>query len=308
MSLRIAPALCDDLYRRAGAAKWQLPPERFAAALERSAAKAFAGRSGARGEVDTYLRSLRLEELALACACEAGIDAAWDHFVLEYRPVLYRSADALDPSGGAREIADSLYADLYGIRDAGGERQSLFRYFHGRSSLATWLRAVLAQRQVDRVRRDRRTAPLPEVEPAALPAGPPDPDRVRLLPVVLEALNTAVARLDSRERLRLCYYYTQGLTLAEAGRLLGEHEASVSRHLSAARKAIRRGVEALLSERGLSAAEIDRAFECVAGDAGTLDLDELLGSAGARNADPAVQRTATDRGAGAPGVNRRSSR
>ena len=33
--------------------------------------------------------------------------------------------------------------------DDRGERRSLFRYFQGRSSLATWLRAVLAQRYVD---------------------------------------------------------------------------------------------------------------------------------------------------------------
>ena len=72
--------------------------------------------------------------------------------MLEYRPVLYRAADALDRSGGAREVADSLYAELYGIKDAPGERRSLFHYFQGRSSLATWLRAVLAQRYVDRLR------------------------------------------------------------------------------------------------------------------------------------------------------------
>ena len=43
-----------------------------------------------------------------------------------------------------------------GFAERDGERQSLFRYFHGRSSLATWLRAVLAQRVVDAVRVERR--------------------------------------------------------------------------------------------------------------------------------------------------------
>ena len=51
-------------------------------------------------------------DLELARRCAAGEPAAWDHFVREYRPVLYRAADALDPNGGAREIADSLYAEL----------------------------------------------------------------------------------------------------------------------------------------------------------------------------------------------------
>ena len=126
-------------------------------------------------------------DLALACACAEGSDAAWDHFVREYRPVLYRSADAIDPSGGARELADSIYADLFGLKERDGERRSLFRYFHGRSSLATWLRAVLAQRQVDRVRATRRLTPLDAVDddavapPALVTAPAPDPDTGRFV-------------------------------------------------------------------------------------------------------------------------------
>jgi RNA polymerase sigma-70 factor len=225
--------------------------------------------------VQRYVDSLRHADLALACACAAGHEAAWDHFVLEYRPVLYRAADALDPSGGARELADSLYADLFGLEtDA-----SLFRYFHGRSSLATWLRAVLAQRLVDRVRAGARTAPLPDEEPAAPTHQVPDPDRGRYLTLIHKALGEAVANLDARARLRIRYYYVQRLTLADTGRLLGEHEASVSRHLSAARKAIRRDVERRLSASGLAREEIAQCFACVAEDAGPLDLDRLLSSA-----------------------------
>ena len=73
---------------------------------------------------------------------------AWDHFVTEFRPVLYRAADAIDRSGRAREVADALYGELYS--------KALFRYFHGRSSLATWLRSLVSQRYVDRIRETRR--------------------------------------------------------------------------------------------------------------------------------------------------------
>jgi RNA polymerase sigma-70 factor, ECF subfamily len=82
-------------------------------------------------------------DLELARRCAIGDEAAWDRFVLEFRPVLYRAADMLEPGGGARDLADALYADLYGVNERDGERRSLFRYFQGRSSLATWLRAVL---------------------------------------------------------------------------------------------------------------------------------------------------------------------
>ena len=77
---------------------------------------------------------------------------------------------ALDPSGGARDLADALYAELFGLTERDGARRSHFEYFHGRSSLATWLRAVLAQRSVDRARAARRLAPLPDEEPPASPA------------------------------------------------------------------------------------------------------------------------------------------
>jgi DNA-directed RNA polymerase specialized sigma24 family protein len=92
------------------------------------------------------------DDVALAAACAAGDEAAWERFVREYRPVLYRAADALDTTGRARELADALYADLFGLTEREGERRSLFRYYQGRSSLATWLRAVLAQRYVDLLR------------------------------------------------------------------------------------------------------------------------------------------------------------
>src|SRR3989442_1479795 len=137
-------------------------------------------------------------DLELAGRCAAGDAAAWERFMVEYRPVLYRAADALDRSGGARELADSLYAELYGVRDGDGERRSLFQYFHGRSSLATWLRAVLAQRYVDRLRVQRRLQPLPDedVQPSGASARaaagdrgePPDPDRSRYLSLVRQAL------------------------------------------------------------------------------------------------------------------------
>ena len=190
-------------------------------------------------EVSRYLSSLHLEDLALACACALGDSEAWDHFVLEMRPGLYRAADALDRSGTARELADSLYADLYGLDQRGGARQSLLRYFHGRSSLATWLRAVLAQRHVDRVRVDRRTEPLPEELAGHASPAAADPDCLRFVDMLRSALEIAAARLEPRDRLRLRCYYAQQLTLAQTGTLLKEHEATTSRQLARTRKIIR---------------------------------------------------------------------
>ena len=225
----------------------------FADALARSAAKRFGGGTAAAGEIESYLASLHLADLALGCACADGNDAAWDHFVLEFRPTLYRAADAIDPSGAARELADLLYAELFGFRNpsrdvsshqssmtpGAEERRSLFLYFHGRSSLATWLRAVLTQRHVDAIRARARVEPLPEEDglPATSVSGEePMVDRSRFLAAIQRTLLAAIAVLEPRDRLRLGCYYAQQMTLAEIGRLLREHEATVSRNLARSRR------------------------------------------------------------------------
>ena len=122
------------------------------------------GAAISRKAVGVYIDSLHAGDLALACACSAGSTAAWDFFVAQFRPELYRAARAIagDQEGRARELADSLYAELYGLREGeDGARKSLFDYFHGRSKLGTWLRAILAQRHVAaRIRALRRAAGL----------------------------------------------------------------------------------------------------------------------------------------------------
>jgi RNA polymerase sigma-70 factor (ECF subfamily) len=271
----IPKTLAAPLYRQAHAEQWHISIEQFAVALNASVERA------APADVARYLRGLHLEDLALACACAAGEERAWDHFVREYRPALYRAADAIDPTGGAREIADSIYGDLYGVRERGGARASLFRYYHGRSSLKTWLRAVLAQRHVDVVRAVRRTDPLPEEEEAgtiaASPAVTSDPDRLRYRALMQRALKLALSSLSDRDRLRLACYYAQALTLAQTGRILKEHEATVSRQLARTRQALRREIERRLrDEDRLDPAQVEQCFAYVLEDPGPLDLGVML--------------------------------
>jgi RNA polymerase sigma-70 factor (ECF subfamily) len=286
----IDPVLTRRLHARAGADRWGLDVETFAAALDASARKAFGSDAPAAGEIERFLGALHLEDLALAWACAAGRDAAWDHFMSSHRPLLHRAADSLDPSGRARELADALWAELYGVRGRSDAPVSLLRSFHGRSSLATWLRAVLAQRHVDRYRATRRDRPLPDDDtPASLPApaAPPDPERARYLRLMHQGLDRTVAALAPRERLRLRCYYAEELTLAETGRITGEHEATVSRQLARTRASIRTAVERFLAaDAGLDAAQIAACFASVAADAGPIDLGEILGERPGRKKPP----------------------
>lgn len=273
--------LAARLYVAAHAERWRVDARAFADALHASVTRAFAGRAHDQGSIAAYLEGLHLEDLALACACAAGDEAAWQHFVLTHRPILYRAADAIDAMNG-RELADSLYADLFGLAESGGARRSLFRYFHGRSSLATWLRAVLSQRHVDRVRVSRRHEPLPDDDSTATvraPGGPPDPERSRFVALMQAALAAALALLAPKDRLRIACYYAHQMTLAQIGRLTGEHEATVSRQLTRTRSAMRASIEAILAQQhGLAADAVDECFRSLSEDAGPLDLGELLGT------------------------------
>jgi len=248
-----APAIDSEavhrLYRSSGAEKWALAEADFAAALERSAGQRFAGSMPSAAEIEQYLGSLHIDDLALACACARGSEPAWEHFVREFRPILLRIAGRGQQADRASDVADSIYGELYGLDERDGARRSLFDYFHGRSTLAGWLKAVVAQRLVDRARAARRLEPLPDDDaPAVNRAVAADstvelePDRRRLLGLVRQALTEAIASLEARDRLRLTLYYAQDMTLAAIGRVLGESEATASRKLERTRVGLRAAI------------------------------------------------------------------
>jgi RNA polymerase sigma-70 factor len=295
-SLKDCAPLVEWLYAEAKASRWGLSRGHFAMALERSASKRWASGAPSAPKLEEYLGALHLEDLALATACAEGGEAAWEHFFTQYRAYLRTAAAAIIRSGSAEasDLADSLFSELYGLAGGQGSERSLFRYFHGRSSLKTWLRAVLARRHIDAIRAGRRFEELGEDETGqgrpkmfiGPPIEPSDPHRERYVRSFTRALEQALEGLPPQERERLRLYYAEEKTLAEIGRLLGEHESSVSRHLDHARRDLRQAVENLLRhgtreangsavEPGLSDAEIVLCFEYSAEDT-PIDLQKLL--------------------------------
>jgi hypothetical protein len=59
----------------------------------------------------------------MVLACSGENPAAWDFFVAQFRTELYRAARGIAGRGdagdtGPRDLADSLYADLYALRES----------------------------------------------------------------------------------------------------------------------------------------------------------------------------------------------
>ncbi len=302
--------LAGALHAEAKCERWGLSQDAFAESLRRSAEKRFSGAEPDAGAVESYLRSLHLEDLALACACSEGKEDAWEFFIAHFRQDLRSAASAMLRGSGradearAEELADSLYSELYGVRSGGsGRRKSLFEYFHGRSKLSTWLGAVLAQKQVDLLRTGAKTVSLDAEMEGHAPRQfadraepmPADPHRQKYLARIEKALSAALADLTPRERMILACYYVDQFTLAEIGRMLREHESTISRQLERIRRALReiatqdlrREVPASNGrpeEPALDAAQVQLAFEYAVED-WPFDLSRAL-SASEAGPDP----------------------
>jgi RNA polymerase sigma-70 factor, ECF subfamily len=255
--------LVAELHAKSGCEKLGLSCESLAAILCRVATK-YLPSEASQSEARTFLLTLRVDELALARACATGDNYAWELFLTRYREKLYHYALRIArEDSAARDLADSVYADLYGTTTREGERISKLASFTGRGSLDGWLRTVLAQEFVNCYRRTKRLVSLDEeIEEgtqfvAPEPEPPPSVDSQ-----CLESLtDAALAALASKDRFILAAYYLDGRPLAEVARMLGVHESTISRKLDKLAKTLRKTILAGMIRQGIGRREAEEALE-----------------------------------------------
>lgn len=256
-------ALIAELYAQSESARFGVSRDDFEKHLGAVAGKYLSSGVNEK-EVTSFLSGLRIQELVLARACSAGNEVAWEVFLTRFREPLYNSGRAIakDDATG-RELADSLYADLYGMKSADGERRSKLDYYMGRGSLEGWLRTVLAQEFVNRYRSHKRHVSLEQEEEAGkqfvAAATPPAPTTgdARLDTATDEALRA----LSSEEKFILSSYFLDDRTLAEIARTLNVHESTTSRKLERAVKGLRGEIMAALRKKGMSRRQAEEALE-----------------------------------------------
>ena len=240
--------------------------------------------------VNQFLDALRADDLCLVVACERGDEAAWHELMEQYRTTVMSAARAHSTSeDAAEELAQSIWAELYGLRvRADGRPAGKLAYYSGCGSLGGWLRAVVGQLAVDRHRKSARLVQTEEAadfdrlaqtdEPGAdgfKPVALPDPEsalaQAEMAALLQRTLARAIGELEAEDRLLLKLYYLDDLRLREAGAILGVHEATASRRLTRLHKDVRQRVEALLAaEHGWTKQEAARAL---AESAPQLDTD-----------------------------------
>ena len=268
-SSSLAPALqpvCAALCEKSRCADWGLRHADFEQILLGVGVKYLPAGVPA-GDATTFFQGLRVEELALARGCAAGNERAWEVFLTRYREKLFEMALGIAREAAtARELADSLYADLYGVNSR-GERVSKLSSYTGRGSLEGWLRTVLAQEFVNRYRKQRRTTSLDEeVEEgrqfAAAPAGSapgleePGPDSR-----IPQAVDAVLAVLSAEDRYVLASYYLDGRTLAEVARSLRVHESTISRRVDKLAHGQRKQILSELGRRGMTRRQAEEALD-----------------------------------------------
>jgi RNA polymerase sigma-70 factor (ECF subfamily) len=258
----LSATLIQNLWRDAEAESCGLSPEDFACILQSVGAKCNYGMPHGvpadPRQKESFLRSLHLSELALAHACALGRESSWERFLELYRASLVQTAVRITGSVSlGEELTDTLYAELYGLRERDGERQSPLTSYSGRGSLLSWLRATLVQRRRDHWRRTHRETPIDGVDcPAPAPALPVPGELAVLTSVIAQILT----ELAAEDRFLLAAYYLDRQTLQQIGRTLDVHEATISRRLKRLAADVRDRLLDELHQRGLSKAAAKEAL------------------------------------------------
>ena len=198
----------------------------------------------------------------------------------QYAAPLTRAAIAISGSETVgRDLADAFYAELYGLNTRDGERKCPLDSYRGRGSLLGWLRTTLAQRFVDHYRRTYREQALDEEvhdAPSSRVTADPEPG---VLDSLRQAVKAALHDQPAEERFLLAAYYVDERTLAEIGKVLHVHEATISRRLKRATDAVRKQLMRNLERGGMNRKAAEEALGTDPRDLDLkMDLRKLLQS------------------------------
>jgi RNA polymerase sigma-70 factor (ECF subfamily) len=221
--------------------------ERFLRFLARSA-------PGDLGSAEELLR-LRLDEIYLLCACDAGEARALE--VLESK-FMTRVEAALLRLGTPKDLSDDVRQNLWmRLFPKGGAPGAAFS---GRGELVGWL-CVSAVREAGRARRRARATPSLEEALSGAGAEVENPElayfRARYRSEFLEALAEATRALAARDRNLLRYQVLERLSIDEIGAIYGVHRATAARWIDRARRLLNAETRRALKRRiGASGTEL----------------------------------------------------
>jgi RNA polymerase sigma factor (sigma-70 family) len=188
-----------------------------------------------------YVRTLRLDDLYLATACTLRDEAAWAECGRDHFQFMRDFGRRFLSGSQSADLVDHVIADLW-------ERGKL-RAFHGRSTLRTWLGAVVTHAALNEVKGLRKAGERREGGSSAAAAGhgaahgPENTESERLL---TDAAGDAIRSVPADDKLLLLLHYEQGLSLEQISAVVGTSKATLSRRLARIRGAVRERIDETL--------------------------------------------------------------
>lgn len=180
------------------------------------------------------------EDIQMVEAALSGDNDAMGEIRLRYDKRLLGN---LINRGASETEATDLLADLWGECVSGKPgKEPLFRKYHGKCALYTWMVTVSTHRLVDLKRRQKFQGDLPinRDEPDAgpdfdrLPAEPEKMPEDALAKLMQAALKKALSEVPADAYVLLQLVYIHGVMQREAAKIFGWHESKVSRTLDQA--------------------------------------------------------------------------
>ena len=208
------------------------------------------------------------DDAALVQRCLAEEGDAWRELVERHRPAMIDMARRVLSAGQAVDLVDAVIVDLW-------QRRKLAAY-EGRSSLRTWLGAVVVNAALNerRARASRPEAAARADDPEPIVLGPVDVERHQLSAL----LQDAIAALSASEKALVLMYYEQGLTLDAIAAVFAASKSTLSRRLRDAREHILTEATRLATARGTTIEALRQGV-----DLGQLELDLRTACAAGRD-------------------------
>jgi RNA polymerase sigma-70 factor len=211
------------------------------------------------------LNTLHGNDLYLAFACAQHSPVAWDRFTRIYRKYIHDLTAFVCPvKSVVYELAETILTNLF-LPDHPG--YSRIASYDGRSSIATWLRAIISHRVINE--RERKFNGIIQLnddlfekaDERAWLSIEMDLISNRYRALIIDSMEHACNELTDRERLMLLLRYDNCLQVGQIGQIFGHHQATITRQLERVQAKIRLAVVSILSRKyGLSQVAID---ECL---------------------------------------------
>ncbi len=229
-------------------------------------------------EIKEFVDALNADDLCLIVACERADETAWEEMVRKFDGTVKSAARKISNNAeDAEDLASSIWAELYGLKEKNGKAKGKLSYYSGRGSLAGWLRAVVSQLAVDQFRKQSKFVQIEETrefenlanesaekdENHGLVARGESPEEIlsrhETNQDLKEAIREAMQNLKAEDRLILKLYYFDDLKLKDIGQMMGFHEATASRKLVRVQSDLRKSVEkSLANKHGWKQEEVKR--------------------------------------------------